>query len=69
MGNELKGSRYVLPDGREFVVMQDFEVVAAARRAGIEQARRDEALRLRLERERAGLGPSRFPWPAQGDLF
>lgn len=69
MADVLKGSRYVLPDGREFVVMQDFEVVAAARRAGIEQARLDEALRLRLDRERTVLGRSRLPGPSQGDLF
>jgi hypothetical protein len=49
-------------------MLEDFEVVAATRRAWIEQARKDEALRLRLERERRA-APDRLPGPKQQALF
>lgn len=65
----VKGGRCVLPDGREFVLLDDFEIVAAARRAAINQARLDEALRYRLDRERRSLGAARLPGPPQGELF
>lgn len=69
MADFVKGGRCVLPDGREFVLLDDFEIVAAARRAAINQARLDEALRYRLDRERSSLGPARLPGPCQGQLF
>jgi hypothetical protein len=69
MADFVKGGRCVLPDGREFVLLDDFEIVAAARRAAIKQARLDEALKYRLDRERTALGASRLPGPPQGELF
>lgn len=49
-------------------MLEDFEVAAAARRSWMEQARKDEALRLRLERERRS-SPDRVPGPQQQLLF
>lgn len=41
-----------LPDGREFEVLNDFEIAAAAREGWRRQKKLDIALEMRLERDR-----------------
>lgn len=52
MRESMIGRTYVLGDGRRLEALDDFEILASAKRSFIEQARRDEHLRLRLDRER-----------------
>lgn len=63
MSNTMTDLPRVIP-----AMLEDFEVVAAARRAWMEQARKDEVLRMKLERERRAV-PGRLPGPNQQALF
>lgn len=68
MRESMVGRTYVLGDGRRLEALDDFEILASAKRAFIEQARRDEHLRLRLDRERQ-LTPMPNTKPLQTTLF
>lgn len=68
MRESMVGRTYVLGDGRRLEALEDFEILANAKSAFMEQARRDEHLRLRLERERTSRPQAKL-LPQQSKLF
>jgi len=78
MTDALMPGRYTLPDGREFVVLDDFEVRARARESWKKQNHADGVLADRMRLYPAYSPPAALPrvWPAAypqpgvtGDLF